>query len=121
MNEERIAALMKSLDLSREEAIELLNEDKEVDRMDMGQVDNDLTADQKQAIKKMRKADRTPTAYKWKKPERKPNMAKRDIIQVLDEALTDIADDVTVTNIERQIDFVLDDVRYRVVLSAPRK
>lgn len=52
MSEERIAALMKTLDLSRDEAIELLNEDKEVDRMDMGQVDNDLTASQKQAAKK---------------------------------------------------------------------
>jgi hypothetical protein len=39
----------------------------------------------------------------------------------LDEALTDIADNVVVTNVERQIDFVMDGVKYRVVLSAPRK
>ena len=121
MSEERIAALMKSLDLSREEAIELLNEDKEVDRMDMGQVDNDLTADQKQTIKKMRKADRTPTAYKWKKPERKPNEEKRELIHLLETAVATSVDELTVTNPERQIDFVYNNTRYSIVLSAPRK
>lgn len=87
--------------------------------MDMGQVDNDLTASQKQAAKKMRKADRTPTAYKWKKPERKPNEEKRELIHLLEIAVAASADELTVTNPERQIDFVYNNTRYRIVLSAP--
>ena len=55
------------------------------------------------------------------KKERKPNQAKRDIIQVLNEALTDIADNVTVTNIERQISFELDGETYEVTLVQKRK
>lgn len=109
--------LMK-LGMTEAEAKQVLEDDK---RIDKGEDLFPLTEEQKKASKKARQADRKPTVYQFKKRERKPNMAKRDIIQVLDEALTDIADDVTVTNIERQIDFVIDDVRYRIVLSAPRK
>ena len=109
--------LMK-LGMSEAEARQVMEDDKRIDR---GEDLFPLSADQKKAEKKMRQADRKPTVYNLKPRERKPNEAKREIIQVLDEALTDIADDVVVTNIERQIDFVLDGVRYRVVLSAPRK
>lgn len=109
--------LMK-LGMTEAEARKVIEDDKRIDR---GEDLFPLTTEQKQAEKKMRQADRQPTAYKFTKRERKPNEAKREIIQILDEALTDIADDVVVTNIERQIDFELDGVRYRVVLSAPRK
>lgn len=110
--------LMK-LGMSEAEAKQVLEDDKKIDRGE--KMPFDLTAAQEKEVKKYRQADRKPFVPNLKPRERKPNEAKRDIIQVLDEALTDIADDVTVTNIERQIDFVIDGVRYRVVLSAPRK
>lgn len=110
--------LMK-LGMSEAEARQVLEDDKKIDRGE--KMPFDLTKDQEKEVKKYRQADRKPFVPDLKPRQRKPNMAKRDIIQVLDKALTDIADDVTVTNIERQIDFVLDGVRYRVVLSAPRK
>ncbi len=109
--------LMK-LGMSEAEARQVMEDDKRIDR---GEDLFPLSADQKKAEKKMRQADRKPTVYNLKPRERKPNEAKREIIQILDEALTNIADNVVVTNIERQIDFELDGVRYRVVLSAPRK
>jgi len=117
MTEKDILHAMKTLDLTREEAIEMLREDEEIDR---GADPHPLTAEQEKASKAVRIVSTGPRTAPVKR-ERKPNEAKREIIQVLDEALTDIADNVTVTNIERQIDFVLDDVRYRIVLSAPRK
>lgn len=117
MTEKMITDAMRKLDLTREEAIEMLQEDEEIDR---GADPHPLTAEQEKASKAARIVSTGPRTAPVKR-ERKPNEAKREIIQVLDEALTDIADDVTVTNIERQIDFVLDGVRYRVVLSAPRK
>ena len=117
IDERVIAIMMKRLQCSREEAIEVIQDDEEVDR---GGNPHPLTAEQEKASKAARIVSTGPRTAPVKH-ERKPNEAKREIIQVLDEALTDIADDVTVTNIERQIDFVLDGVRYRVVLSAPRK
>lgn len=110
--------LMK-LGMSEAEARQVLADDKKIDRGE--KMPFDLSKEQEKATRQYRQSDRKPFVPNLKPRERKPNMAKRDIIQVLDEALTDIADDVTVTNIERQIDFVLDGVRYRVVLSAPRK
>lgn len=110
--------LMK-LGMSEAEARQVLEDDKRIDRGE--KMSFDLTAAQEKEVKKYRQADRKPFIPNLKPRERKPNEAKREIIQVLDEALTDIADNVTVTNIERQIDFELDGVRYRVVLSAPRK
>lgn len=110
--------LMK-LGMSEAEARQVLEDDKKIDRGE--KMPFDLTKEQEKEVKKYRQADRKPFVPNLKPRERKPNMAKRDIIQVLDEALTDIADNATVTNIERQIDFEIDGVRYRVVLSAPRK
>ena len=108
------------LGLSEAEAKQVLEDDKKIDRGE--KMPFDLSKDAEKATRQYRQADRSkPLVPNLKPRERKPNEAKREIIQVLDEALTDIADDVTVTNIERQIDFVLDGVRYRVVLSAPRK
>ena len=108
------------LGLSEAEAKQVLEDDKKIDRGE--KMPFDLSKEVEKATRQYRQADRAkPFVPNLKPRERKPNEAKREIIQVLDEALTDIADDVTVTNIERQIDFVLDGVRYRVVLSAPRK
>ena len=115
--EEKIKKLMKALDISREEAIEIINADKEIDK---GKDLFPLSEEQKATEKKMRRADnKKPTVYNFKR-ERKPNEDKREIIQTLDDALCDIADDVTLINPERQIDFVYNDKKYRIVLSAPR-
>ena len=115
----QLEALLK-LGLSEAEAKQVLEDDKKIDRGE--KMPFDLSKDAEKATRQYRQADRAkPFVPDFKPRQRKPNMAKRDIIQVLDEALTDIADNVTVTNIERQIDFEIDGVRYRVVLSAPRK
>ena len=120
MDEKRIALLMKQLDISRDEAIEVLKEDSEIDK---GAEPFELTPEQKQVEKKMRQADRKVTAYNWKPRERKPNEAKRKLIQYL--ALTlhhnPMVDSWKIINQERQIDFECNGTKYRIVLSAPRK
>lgn len=110
--------LMK-LGLSEAEAKEVLEADRKIDKGE--KMSFDLTKEQEKETRAMRQADRKPFVPKLDKRERKPNEAKREIIQVLDEALCDLVDDVTVTNPERQIDFIYNDVRYRIILSAPRK
>ena len=52
MDEQKILEMMKILDISRDEAIELINEDKEIDRMTVKQAESDLTEEQKKAIDK---------------------------------------------------------------------
>ena len=118
---EQLARIKAGLKCSDEEAAEILAYDKQIDHGE--KTPHDLTPAQNKTAQSYAHTGtrKTPTVYKFTKRERKPNEPKREIIQVLDEALTDIADDVTVTNPERQIDFVLDGIRYRVVLSAPRK
>ena len=114
----QLESLMK-LGLSEAEAKEVLEADRKIDKGE--KMSFDLTKEQEKETRAMRQADRKPFVPKLDKRERKPNEAKREIIQVLDEALCDLVDDVTVTNPERQIDFIYNDVRYRIILSAPRK
>lgn len=114
----QLEALLK-LGLTEAEAKEVLEADRKIDKGE--KMSFDLTKEQEKATRNLRQADRKPFVPKLEKRERKPNEAKREIIQVLDEALTDLVDDVTVTNVERQIDFIYNDVKYRIVLSAPRK
>ncbi len=120
MNEKRISQLMKSLDISREEAIELIQEDKEIDK---GSIKYELSGDAAKVSKKMRQADRKKTVYNFdtSNRKRKENPVKRELIAALANAVRDTATDLTITNPERQIDFFVDGVKYRIVLSAPTK
>ena len=120
--------LMK-LGMSEAEACEVLAADKAIDRGEP--MPFDLPKDKEKATRQYRQADRAKPFIPDLKPrERKPNEDKRFLIDALVWALTtDIdqvgdnvnADDVVVTNPERQIDFSYNGTRYRIVLSAPRK
>ena len=109
--------IMQLLGCSEEQAKQLVEDDK---RIDKGEKLFEQTAEQKANSKKYRQGDRKPTVYKLEPRERKADTDKREIIQVLDEALCDLVDNVTVVNIERQIDFEFNNRKFRVVLSAPR-
>lgn len=80
----------------------------------------DLTDEQKKEAAKARKGmARAVNAYgKEVKRERKPNEAKRELVQAIAEALA--AYGSTVTNPERQVDFTWQGVSYSVTLTAHR-
>lgn len=81
----------------------------------------DLTPEQEKASQEARKGARAVNAYgKTVKRERKPNEDKREIIQTLDTALRNLVDNVTVSNIERQVDFEYNGTHYSVTLTAHR-
>ena len=119
--EERIKAIMKSLDCSREEALEILADD---DAIEKGEKLFELTDAQKKASKDARKISRKPSEQKAKR-EKKADEEKRFLINLLEEALANGFDcsQIEVSNIERQIDFVSAESgrKFRIVLSAPRK
>ena len=82
----------------------------------------DLTPEQEKASQEARKGmARAVNAYgKEVKRVRKPNEPKRVIVEALAKALSDVGENVTVSNIERQVDFTLGGVSYSVTLTAHR-
>jgi hypothetical protein len=120
MDEKKIENFMNVLGISREEAIELMEDDRKIDK---GAKLFELNEEQKKAAKKARQADRKPTVYKFDTSKRKKpaNENKRLLIETLKNALEGIGASVEVTNIEREMVLMFDDVKYKVVLSAPRK
>jgi len=119
---------MKTLDITEEEAIELIAEDEEIDKMTMKQVDNDLTADQKQIVKKMknagtRKVSAVDAYGKKRTRNRTPDPVKRYIMQELLKAVRglDKAQAVELSNIEREINFQISGRKFKLVVSATRE
>lgn len=110
--EKTIQKYMKNLDLSREEAEQMWNDEQE---------DNlpELTADQKAVEKEMRQADRKKESTPRKR-ERTPDENKIAIMQQIIAALS-LDVDVVVKNPEREIEFDFLGNRYRLTLSKPRK
>lgn len=121
--EKLIAKHMELLKISREEAIQLIEDDK---RIDKGEKLFSLTPEQEKASKKARSAGRKPktTVYKFdttkrKKPE---NKNKSDLISVITSALTEHgAENLELINPEREFTFTMDGTKYKIVLSLPRK
>lgn len=118
--EDKILLMMKNLDITREEAIALIEEDKRIDRMtSIKEIDNDLTDEQKEVVKKARRGSsgskhKTTTKREKKKDDLKASIIA-DIISVLN------ADDVNIINAEREIEFIKNDRKFKIVLSVPRK
>lgn len=123
--EEMIAKHMNTLGITREEAIQLIADDEEIDHMiRTSDIDGDLTEEQRKSAKKARQADRKPTVYKFDMTKRKraENTGKRFLIDEIKKCLENAgADNLEVTNPEREIVFMSEGTKYKIVLSAPRK
>lgn len=113
--EEKIANLMAKLEISREEALEVIKSDEEIDK---GANPFPLTKEQEKAAKKARSCGRKPTVYKFEKKERTPDEQKRHLIQLLIDA---VGGDVEVINPQREFEFLHEGKKFKVTLSAPRK
>ena len=116
--ENKIQDLMKNLGCDYETAKQVVLDDE---RIEKGEKLFELTDEQKANSKKYRQGDRKPTVYKLDKRERKADLDKRHLIDLISATLAEVVDnEPTVTNIERQIDFEFKGRKFRVVLSAPR-
>lgn len=131
MTETQIVKMMETLKISREEAIDLIREDEEIDKMPMSQVDNDLTDEQKKAKKKATTTtgDKRKRAYTFTKRERKPDDIKREIIATIAQNLDrccfgkdlHTVKDVNILKPEKEITFTVDGDEYSVTLTKHRK
>lgn len=131
MDEKQITSMMKNLGLTREEAIQLIEEDEEVDRMTMKEVTADMTPEQKKASKQatITTGDKKKRAYKFTPRERKPDDVKREIIETiahnLDRACCgdnlDHPQNIQIVKPEKEITFELFGDEYSVTLTKHRK
>ena len=120
---EQVTKIMELLQCTEEQAKQVIESDKAVDKMSVRECESDLTAEQKASAKKARQGDRKPTVYNFNTRERKADLDKAHLIHLLADCLCMVTaneEDLTVTNAERQIDFVYNGRKFRVVLSAPR-
>lgn len=113
--EKMVALYMKKLDLTREEAEQMYQDEME---------DNlpDLSPEQAKVAKAMAQADRKKETAPRKR-ERKPDDAKRHLMALLEIAVGHNPDveDFMFTNPEREATFKYKGEMYRITLAKPRK
>ena len=114
--------LAKTLNITLEEAKQLQETDKAIDR---GEKLFELPPELEAGAKKARRADRKKV--ETVKRERKPDEDKRELIQYLEGKLEDAhhydmdLDNITITNPEREMEFTYNGIKYRLTLMRPRK
>jgi hypothetical protein len=117
--------IMKALGVSEQEALEIIEFDKAVDRGERTQYD--LDPEKEKEAKKMAnvKNHRTTGVYNLNKRERKANPTKASIIaeiaQFLAENSENACENVNITNKERQIAFRIGENDYELTLVQKRK
>lgn len=111
----RIQKLMKTLDITEEEAIQLMKDDREIDR---GARKFELDPELEKGAKKARQADRKPTTTKR---EKKPKPEKAEICSAIMDGLRELGvGDFNISNPEREFTFIHNGTKYKVTLACPR-
>ena len=117
MTETQILQAMKSLDLTREEAIEMLADDEAIEK---GEKLFELSDEQKKVVKEMTSAG--GGKHKERKPrERKVDDDKLFLILTIGDALCDVADGECSNKNETEINFSYKGNEYSVRLIKHRK
>ena len=109
------------LGFSEAEAVETVLYDDEVEHG--RKTEFDLTPEQEKVAKKYTDigSKKRSANYTFTKRERKPNEAKRELIEMLKKAFENAEIDAKVSNIERQIDFSYGGEEYSITLTQHRK
>ena len=117
MDEKLIAKHMKTLGISREEAIQLIEDDKAIDRgAKLFELDPELEKGAKKARQAERKVSTTPV-----KREKKAKPEKAEICCAMMEGLRVLGvEDFTINNPEREFVFIHNGTKYKVTLACPR-
>lgn len=110
---EMIENYMKKLQISREEAIQLIEDDE-------NDVSVELTNEQKAVIREMTTADRKKETTPRKR-ERKEDTVKRYLMKVLYDCFWGHVTDLEMPNPERELTFNYEGEIYKIILSRPRK
>ena len=114
--EKRLEYTMNTLDMTKQEVLEMWAEDKAIDQgAKLFELDPELEA----GAKKARQADRKKRTEPTKK-ERKKDDDKIHLLEIMMEAIKSEAETLEQTK-EAEFEFVFNGRKFKVVLSAPRK
>jgi hypothetical protein len=118
--EERIAKLMKSLGCSREEALQVIEDDK---RIDKGEKLFELSAEQKKVAKESCAiGTKKRTVYKFDSAKsKKKDAEKEEFIAKLHEIVAQFTENCEIANANREITFNLGENEYSLVLTKHTK
>lgn len=119
MNAE-IQKAMKVLGLTEQEAREMLEADRKIDK---GEKLFELSPEQEKASKKARSTGtKKPTVYNFDttKKKRKECPDKQHLVSLLAEALATECQNIEITNKERELTFQFNGTGYRLTLAVPR-
>lgn len=125
--EKRIAKQMDILKISREEAEEIVAEDERIDGLTMKELKEEMGAEHWDAIKKMsatgerKTTKKKPTTYKFDTKNKKKDDEKEDFIAKLAEYLPNLAENVQIVNVNREISFKIGENEYSLTLTKHRK
>ena len=113
--ESEIQKMMKNLDLTREEAIQLLQDDED-------DVSVELTTEQKKVVKQMSQGDRKKEEVPRKR-ERKADDNKRHLMKLIEIAIgyNPEVTDFELVNVERECLFRYNGELFRLTLAKPRE
>lgn len=120
---EHVKKLMEKLDLTEEEALELIASDDEVDHMKTSEVNADLTDAQRQASKKARSSGKTTVGKTKVVREKKVDDDKVFLVKSFQNLLENLdnTENVNVENDQKIITFTYNGRKFKIDLSAPRK
>lgn len=123
ISEAEIAKMMTHLKISREEAIDVIESDRAIERGERMEFDLDKEKE-KEVMKESHKGKKI-TSYNFTKRERKENVTKSTLIAELAEYLSQESDsgceEVTIVKKEREISFSIGEDSYSLTLVQHRK
>ena len=114
-DETQVARLMRLLSIDRAEALQVIEDDKRIDR---GEKLFELPEDMQAGAKKARTMPRG--SYNFTPRERKEDTDKRALLEQLTNSIEAVGSACDITNPEREFTFTYRDKKYKVVLSCPR-
>lgn len=121
-DEKRIELFIKNLGLTYEQAVDLLADDKQVDRMTSAkQWNDDLTEEQKKVVKQSKNVVKGSTGKQSSPRERKIDDDKKLLIAEIANFLKGLNADVEIENDQKIIRLVFNDRKFKLDLSATRK
>lgn len=116
---------MRKLGYSEEEIAEMLADDLAIERSNTADKVFDWEMDVEEHKKAMKNANvdekKKPAEKATSRRERKPNMEKRDLIDIISCALREAGYETTVSNLERTVEFSIGEQNYSFTLTAHRK
>lgn len=114
---------MRKLGYSEEEIAEMLADDLAIERSATADkvFDWEMNISEHKRAMKNANVDEKKTPSERTKRERKPNMEKRDLIDIISCALREAGYETTVSNPERTVEFSIGEQNYSFTLTAHRK